>query len=371
MEINTTNIANNLKRVKAAVPSGTHIMAVVKADAYGHGAAPVAMISLEQGASFLGVALLEEGVALRRAGIAAPILFMGAFFPWQAPDLVRFGLTATVASVESAECLSDAAVASGRRARVHIKVDTGMGRIGLTPADIPGLVRRASRLPGIDIEGIFTHLACAECNQAMTLRQLEQFHDLTESLRAQGYFIPLRHAANSAAALAVPESALDMVRVGAALYGLSPTGATPPGPEWAQAMSFHTRVAYVKAVPANTTVSYGAAYVSRGPEVIATLPVGYADGYSRSLSGKAEVLLNGERRHVVGKVCMDQIMISLPLDAHVEVGDEVILMGCQGDDTIYAEDLARWTGSIGYEVVCGISKRVPRVYVGGRELEQQ
>ncbi len=367
VEVNTGNIARNLRQIKSTLPKDTQILAVVKADGYGHGAAPVAIRALEEGVSFLGVALVEEGVALRRAGIAAPILFMEDLFPWQALDLVRYGLTATIASYESAEMLSEAAMALGKKAKAHVKVDTGMGRLGLPPNEIADLVRLVAELPGIEIEGIFTHLACAECNSEMTGRQLEQFDDITEKLRREGHEIPIRHVANSAAMLSLPEAAYDMVRVGGIMYGLSPLGTVAPEKPWVPALSFHTRVSYVKLVGPGTPVSYGATYVTSGREIIATLPVGYADGYPRALSNVGEVLIGGERCPVVGRVCMDQTMVSLPADSDVRVGDEVTLIGAQGGNRIFAEELAKAAGTIGYEIVCAISKRVPRVYVAGDE----
>ena len=363
VEVDTGSIAKNIERVRAAIPGKTQIMAVVKADGYGHGAVPVAIAALKSGAAFLGVALVEEGIALRRAGIVAPILFMESLFPWQASDLVRYGLTATVASYESADVLSESAALLGRKAKVHIKVDTGMGRLGLPPDAIPGLVRHVSGLPRLEIEGIFTHLACAESDPSMTRRQLELFHDVVDSLAAQGREIPIKHVANSAAALCVPEAAMDMVRIGGAMYGISPMGTSPLSRGWQPALSFKTRVSYVKPVKVGATVSYGATYVAPGPQLIATLPVGYADGYSRLLSGRGEVLIGGVRCPVAGRVCMDQIMAVLPPDSDARVGDEVVLIGKQGDEVIYAEDIARIMGTIGYEVVCAISKRVPRVYV--------
>lgn len=363
VEVNTRSIARNLRHIKSALPADTQILAVVKADGYGHGAAPIAIRALEEGVSFLGVALVEEGVALRRAGIAAPVLFMESPFPWQALDLVKYGLTATVASYESADMLSDAAVVLGKKARVHIKVDTGMGRLGLSPTATVGLVRHVAKLPGIEIEGIFTHLACAESDLDMTHRQLEQFDDVESKLSAEGYDIPIRHVANSAAALSLPETFYDMVRVGGIMYGLSPLGTTAPSEPWTPALSFHTRVSYIKLVGPQTPISYGASYVTSGPELIATLPVGYADGYPRALSNVGEVLIAGERRPIVGRVCMDQVMVSLPPDAEVKVGDEVVLIGAQGEERIFAEEIARAAGTIGYEIVCAISKRVPRVYV--------
>ncbi|MGI6145950.1 MAG: alanine racemase [Firmicutes bacterium] len=367
VEVDTDAIADNLRVVRNALPQGAKVMAVVKADGYGHGAVPVAQAAIEAGAEFLGVALVEEGIALRRAGITRPILYMETLFPWQASELVEAGLTATVASFECADLLEEAAARLRRKVPVHIKVDTGMGRLGLSPSEIPALVAHVSRLPHLELEGIFTHLACAECDDDITRQQLGKFSDLLDQLKREGYDIPIAHAANSAAAMQVADSAFDMVRVGAAMYGISPNGTGPLYPGLRPALSFITKVSYVKTVCAGTTVSYGATYRCRCTETIATLPVGYADGYSRALSSKGQVILGGQRRPIVGRVCMDQTMIAVPPDVPVRVGDEVVLIGAQGSERITVEEVAAITGTISYEVVCSISKRVPRVYTGKQQ----
>jgi alanine racemase len=367
VEIDTDAIADNLREVRKTLPSHTSVMAVVKADAYGHGAVPVAATAIRAGAEFLGVALVEEGVALRRAGITRPILYMETLFPWQASELVQADLTATVATQGCADLLEEAAARLRRRVAVHIKVDTGMGRLGLPPAEIPALVDRVARLPHLEIEGIFTHLACAECDDCMTDRQLDQFARLLDKLEAMGHHIPVVHVANSAAVMHVPAAAFNMVRVGALLYGISPSGTSPLEGGFRPALSFHTRVSFVKTVDVGTTVSYGATYKCGRRESIVTLPVGYADGYSRALSSRGQVLIDGRRRPIVGRVCMDQMMVAIDEDEHVEVGDEVVLIGRQGDEVITAEEIASLTGTISYEVVCGISKRVPRVYTGSQQ----
>lgn len=363
VEVDTSAIESNFALVRKALPVQAKAMAVVKADGYGHGAVPVALAAIEAGAEFLGVALVEEGIALRRAGIICPILYMEAMFPWQAIDIVRFGITATVTSHRCADMLEKAATQLRRRARVHIKVDTGMGRLGLAPADIPGLADYVAKQPHLELEGVFTHLACAECDPDMTSRQLSQFADLIDLLRRKGYNVPLAHVANSVAAMSIPEAAFDMVRVGGVMYGLSPAGTTPPDDSFKPALSFHTRVSFVKTSCAGATISYGATYKCSRKEMVVTLPVGYADGYSRALSGKGQVLIGGERRPIAGRVCMDQTMIALPQDYDVHEGDEVVLIGKQGGERILAEEIAAMIGTIGYEVVCSISKRVPRVYV--------
>lgn len=367
VEIDTDAIADNLREVRKTLPSHTSVMAVVKADAYGHGAVPVAAAAIRAGAEFLGVALVEEGVALRRAGITRPILYMETLFPWQASELVQADLTATVATQGCADLLEEAAARLRRRVAVHIKVDTGMGRLGLPPAEIPALVDRVARLPHLEIEGIFTHLACAECDDCMTDRQLDQFARLLDKLEAMGHHIPVVHVANSAAVMHVPVAAFNMVRVGALLYGISPSGTSPLEGGFRPALSFHTRVSFVKTVDVGTTVSYGATYKCGRRESIVTLPVGYADGYSRALSSRGQVLIDGRRRPIVGRVCMDQMMVAIDEDEYVEVGDEVVLIGRQGDEVITAEEIASLTGTISYEVVCGISKRVPRVYTGSQQ----
>lgn len=367
VEVDTDAIADNLREVRRALPAHTAVMAVVKADGYGHGAVPVAAAAIRAGAEFLGVALVEEGVALRRAGISRPILYMETLFPWQASELVQAGLTATVATKGCADLLEEAASRMRRRVTVHIKVDTGMGRLGLPPSEIPALADHVASLPHLELEGIFTHLACAECDDCMTSRQLEQFVGLLDKLENMGHHIPVVHVANSAAVMHVPAASFNLVRVGAALYGFSPSGPAPLGGGYRPALSFHTRVSFVKTVDKGATVSYGATYRSSKRETIVTLPVGYADGYSRALSSRGQVLIGGKRRPIVGRVCMDQIMVAIDEDEHVEVGDEVVLIGSQGGETVTVEEIAALTGTITYEVVCGISKRVPRVYTGSQQ----
>lgn len=367
VEVDTDAIADNLRSVRKALPERTAVMAVVKADGYGHGAVPVAAAAIRAGAEFLGVALVEEGVALRRAGITRPILYMETLFPWQASELVQAGLTATVVTSGCADLLEEAAARMRRKVAVHIKVDTGMGRIGLPPSEIPALAQHVACLPHLELEGIFTHLACAECDDCMNRRQLDQFMRLLGTLESMGLHIPIVHAANSAAVMHVPEAAFNLVRVGAALYGISPSGTGALGQGYRPALSFHTRVSFVKTACEGTTVSYGATYTCRRREIIATLPVGYADGYSRALSSRGQVLMGGKRWPIVGRVCMDQIMVAIDDGERVEVGDEAVLIGSQGGETITAEEIASLTGTIGYEVVCGISKRVPRVYTGSQQ----
>lgn len=375
-EVDLGAIAHNVQTLKAAVGDKVELYAVVKADAYGHGALPVALRALESGATRLAVAFVEEGVALRQAGITAPILVMGWTPPRQLPLAVAHDLAQTIFTEEDGRALADAAEAAGRKATAHIKVDTGMGRLGFPVAGgdaaaVAAAIGRVARLPLLDLEGIFTHFSvsegASEPDRAYTFQQLASFHDLLGRLASQGIAFRLRHAANSGAIWRLPAAHLDAVRAGISLYGYYPEGAPPAGPwPWPlirPALTWRTRVGLVKEAPAGVSVSYGRAYTTRGLERLATLPVGYADGYNRGLSGRGQVLLGGRRATVAGRVCMDQIVVRLPdgLDAHP--GDEVVLLGRQGEEAITADEMGGWLGTISYEILCAIGKRVPRIYL--------
>lgn len=366
-EIDLDCVAHNLRLAREAVGPAVAVMAVVKADAYGHGAVPVARAALAAGAARLGVAALEEARALRQSGIAAPVLIMGWTPPGQLEAALELNLTLTLFSAADARAVSELASRRGRRARVHVKVDTGMGRLGF-PAGEGAVAEIASlcRLPGLEPEGIYTHLAASDLDREFTLEQLGRFQAVIRDLEALGITFPMRHAANSGAVWHVPEAHLDMVRLGISLYGYHPAGHEAAGdrPALRPALSWLTAVAQVKEVPPGTPVSYGRTYVTRWWERLATLPVGYADGYSRGLSNRGAVLIGGRRAPVVGRVCMDQIVVSVPAGVEVRQGDEAVLIGRQGDEAISADDLAGWLGTINYEILCAISKRVPRYYRG-------
>jgi len=366
-EVNLAVIGRNITAIRKRIGPGPEIMAVVKADAYGHGAVQVATTALTSGATWLGVASVEEGVVLRKSGIIAPILVLGQLFPSQARRALRYSLSCTVSTYEFAEALSVAATQEGKKGKCHVKVDTGMGRIGVLPRQAPSFVRRVAMLPNIEVEGIYTHFATADSDDKSFAReQLSRFMDVIDALRAAGVDVQFRHAANSAACLDMPEARLDLVRLGILMYGLSPFSTErfqklKREMEIRPALSLKTRACFVKRVPAGTPIGYGATYVTREDTVVVTLPVGYADGLSRGLSNRGEVLIRGRRFPIVGRVCMDQCMVDTGgLD--VEVGEEVVLIGTQGDQEITAEDVADRLGTISYEVVCAISKRVPRVY---------
>lgn len=366
-EIDLESISHNAALIKETVGARVALMAVVKADGYGHGAVPVARAALAGGASRLAVAMVEEGAALRAAGIGAPVLVLGRTPPAQVSEAIGLDLALTLVTLADAEETAAAARRAGKRVRVHVKVDTGMGRLGFPVADprTQGEIARLCRLSGLEVEGIYTHFAVSEEDRDFTLLQLERFHDLLDRLRSEGIGFPLRHAANSGAIWHVPESHLDMVRAGISLYGYHPAGAAAaagPVARLRRALAWKTAVAQVKEVPAGTTVSYGRTYVTSGVARLATLPVGYADGYNRGLSNRGQVLVGGVRAPVVGRVCMDQIVVDVTHAGAVRPGDEVVLIGAQGGDELTADDMAAWLGTISYEVLCAIGKRVPRFY---------
>jgi len=365
-EIDLGAIANNVREIRRVTKSSAKVLAVVKANGYGHGAVEVSRVALANGAQWLGVARMSEGVALREAGLEAPVLVLSYVPPEQAREVLRYRLSQTVYTHDMARVLAEAAAREGTRAKVHIKVDTGMGRIGWVAGQ--GVVQEILRLaktPHLEIEGIFTHFADADADdKKYTRRQLELFLEITEALRKGGLDIPLKHAANSPALMEMPETHLDLVRAGIIVYGLYPSGrVVHSNLKLRPAMSLKAKVAYVKKVPAGYKVSYGCTYTTVNPTVIATLPLGYADGYPRSLSSKGEVLLSGRRVPVIGRVCMDQIMVDAGLTSEVEMGDEAVLIGRQGDEEITADEIAMKIGTINYEVVCMVSYRVPRIYV--------
>jgi alanine racemase len=370
IEIDLGAIASNVRRLKRLVGEGVGIIASLKADAYGHGAVKVAQTALSNGVDVLGVACLNEAVALRRADIDAPILILGYTPAWQARDVVLNDVTVTVFSLDVVRALSRAGEDLDSDVRIHVKADTGMGRLGLAPGKVLDFVRQCLDLPRIVVEGLFTHLAVADMPDARgvpgwgrdyTLRQLKAFEQVVAELAGAGIEMRYIHAANSAAAFAFPQSRFNMVRPGIALYGLDPSPEVPCPPGFEQALSFKTQVAQVKELPAGSYVSYGCTYQTTAPAHIAVIPVGYADGFRRGPRDWGEVLVKGQRAPVVGTVCMDQTMIDVTHVAGVRQGDEVVLIGEQGGDRITVRDVAERLGTINYEVVAEIMARVPRV----------
>ncbi|HOQ23599.1 MAG TPA: alanine racemase [Bacillota bacterium] len=364
-EINLQSIKDNICAIQAHVGSGVQLMAVVKAEAYGHGAVEVAKAARSVGVHWFGVSLPEEGIALRKVGITEPILVFGPLQTSQVGPVVKYDLTSTVCLEEAVRALSSEAVRQGKTAKVHVKIDTGMGRVGVLPGQAVDFVQKIRELPGIEVEGIFSHFATAdEADLGYAYQQLRVFNGALARLGEAGISVPVRHIANSGAIIGMPEAYFDLVRPGIILYGLYPSDevakeriALKP------AFSLKTRITHVKKVPAGTGISYGQIYHTKQETGIATIPIGYADGWSRLLSGKAHVLIHGRRFPIVGRICMDQCMVEIG-DEPVKVGEEVVLIGRQGDAVITVEEVAGHLGTINYEVICMISDRVPRVFVG-------
>lgn len=370
-EIDLNAIQHNVKALRQ-MAGGAELMAVVKADGYGHGAVPVAQAALEAGATWLGVATLEEGVELRKAGLTAPILILGYIPPAQADTVVLYDLRATVFHLDLARALAQWGRALMRSVPVHVKIDTGMARVGVQPGAAVDFAGELAKLPQIELEGVFTHMAVADDpTNPFTAEQLARFQDVLTHLRDAGFTPKIRHAANSASILAHPGTHFDLVRAGIALYGQPPDPAVTWPAELRPALTWKTRISFLKTVSPGTSVSYGRTYRAAGSERIASLPVGYADGYSRHLSNRGEVLIGGQRCPIVGRVCMDQTMVRVPEGVEANVGDEAVLIGRQGDQEITASEMAGMIGTINYEITCAVSKRVPRVYRRDGQLQKQ
>ena len=362
LEVDLEAVASNLRLVRQIVGDGVAVMAVLKADGYGHGAIRIARTAMNNGAQMLGVACLSEGVTLRRSGIAAPILVLGYTPAWQAREAVIHDIALTVFDRDTVGAASRAGREVGRTARVHVKVDSGMGRLGLLPDRALPLLQYAATRPNLEVEGLFTHFSVAdEADKTYTYWQLRRFVGVLDQARGAGIAAPIVHSANSAATFGVPEARFNMVRVGIALYGLAPGTDAPLPPGFRPALSFKTRVAQVKVLPPGSYVSYGNAYQAEAEIRIAVIPVGYADGFRRSPATWKYVLVKGQQAVIVGRVCMDQTMIDVTHVDGVRQGDEVVLIGQQGQASITAEMVADWLGTIGYEVVSEILARVPRV----------
>ena len=363
-DINLSHLASNVREFRKFLPDTVKLLAVVKADAYGHGACEVAEVALQEGASMLGVASLEEGAALRQKGIKSPILILGCTDPRQNLSLLEMQLTPTVFSWEAASSFSQQAQARGKRAAIHVKIDTGMGRLGLAdPRNTIDFLERVAALPGIILEGVYTHFAAAdEKDKNFTRHQLRLFNSILNACKERGIEVPLKHAANSAAALELPETHLDMVRIGIGLYGCYPSREMNNQIKLLPVMSLKSRIIFLKKVSAGTPVSYGRTYFAPDDTTIATVPLGYGDGYNRLLSNKGFMLVQGRRVPIVGRVCMDHTMLDVGKISFVQEGDEVVAFGRQGHGELNVEEIAGQLGTISYEVLCNIGSRVPRVY---------
>ncbi len=363
-EVRLDRFKRNVERVRRAVGPGVEVMAVVKADAYGHGAVPIARAALEAGATRLAVGDSSEALALREAAIAAPIAVLGALVEREIDEVVHHGITPTVHSLDRVKLLDLKARRHGRRLPVHLMVDTGMGRLGVRPSSAEALLVEIASRPNLVLEGVATHFAAAADDPAFTTEQLARFTALLARARARGLTIPIAHAANSAALAARPEARLDLVRPGAALYGLDPSGAAArAGLGLEPVLALRSQVVFLKRVEKGTPIGYGTGCRTGHATRVATVAIGYHDGYPHPLSGKAWVLIRGRRAPLLGTVTMDYIMADVGHIPGVRVGDAVTLVGRDGAEEIRCEELAKLAGTIAYDIPAGLGRRVRRVYV--------
>ncbi len=369
--ISVAALENNFRIVQKCVGPERTIMAMVKADAYGHGILEISRIMLKLGAGYLGVAYLEEAVYLRKNGIEAPILVLGAINTDQIDDFLENGIEITASSIDKSRAISEAAVRKGVTAKVHLKIDTGMERIGVHWYNAKRFIAETLDMPGIDIRGIFSHLAKAESDTSFTAAQLDRFEETLEIYGKLSPLPPYVHIANSAAVLNYPRSYYTMVRPGILLYGYDPAGLhhgrSCEGMEIEPAMSLISKVSYFKVCPPETGISYGHTYKTPSQTRVVTLPVGYGDGYSRLLSNQGETIIRGKTCPVAGTICMDQMMVDIGPDGTAYNGDDALLFGKYGESYIPLESLCSKIGTIPYEFLCGISGRVPRIYTNCRQ----
>ena len=361
-EVDLGALGFNYRQIQKRIPKGVKLLAVVKADAYGHGAIPVSLKLEKLGVEYLGVAIPEEGVELRRGGVKTPILVLGGIFGGEEDQIFRFRLTPVLFRKDSLKLLSREAERRKKKVKVHLKVDTGMGRLGVPLSLWLDFLKEVKRFPNIEIEGILSHYSMIDEEKGYTKNQWRAFQKAVAIAHEMGISYQYLHMASSATFDAFPAYSGNLVRPGIMLYGSYPSPTFQDLIPLKPVMTLKTRIHFLKSVPPGTRISYGGTFATQRESVIATLPIGYADGYSRHLSNHGEVLIHGKRAPVVGKVCMDFIMVDVTAIPHVSVGDEVILMGRQGKEEITAEEIAEKINSISYEVLCLIGKRVPRIY---------
>lgn len=365
-EVNLQAVRHNIEEARKNIKSDTKIMAIVKANAYGHGAVPVSKALISQVDAY-GVAMIEEALELRDAGINKMILILGYTGEEWYEELVKHCISQTIYTYDMAKKLSDVAVSFGKQTPIHIKIDTGMGRIGFAPTEESlDIVEKISHLPGVFIEGIFTHFARADEKTIEAAKEpFARYMQFVQELEKKGIRIPIRHVSNSASIISFPEANLDMVRSGITTYGLYPSEDVPKEILKLQpAMSWKSKISFVKPIEPGTSISYGGTFTAEKPMIVATVPVGYADGMKRDLSGKGRVLVHGQYAQILGRVCMDQFMIDVTDISNVKMGDTVTIFGKDGDKCIPVEEIAELSHSFNYEFVCSISNRVPRKYIG-------
>lgn len=358
LEIDTKALQSNIKAVKNKLSEDTEIMAIVKANAYGHGMNRVAKEVLSAGVKHLAVATVSEGVKLRKAGIKAPILILGTVFKRQLATIIEYELIPNIYNYQMAKKLNS----YGQEIEIHVKVDTGMGRIGILAEQAVAEIKKIAALENINLTGLFSHFAAADENDEYTMQQLEKFKTIINQLKAENIKIKNYHIANSAAIINYPASYFDLVRMGIILYGLYPNSELKDELSLEPVLSWKARIVNLKEVSAGTSISYGCTYTTDKATKIATLPVGYHDGYFRALSNQGRVICYGKKVPIVGRVCMDQFMIDVT-GLKAKKGDVVTLLGQEGDVIITATDLAKKVGTINYEIVSRIGRRVPRIYL--------
>ncbi len=369
-EINIDALISNFREIRRVTDKNSKIMAIVKADAYGHGFLEVAKALVKEGADAFGVALIEEAMQLRNSGFEQPILVLGSIPEEDYQEAIENNISLTVFSMETAMKLSGIAQKCGKIAKIHIKLDTGMSRLGYVIGDenesVVEEVLEISKLPGVKIEGVFSHFSTSdEEDKSYTLMQLERFKSVCDTLKKKGLLDIICHIANSGAIIMYPDSHMDMVRPGVILYGLYPSNDVdktklPLTP----VMTLKTKITHIKTLGKGRGISYGKEYITDGPTKVATVPIGYADGYVRSTAKEGMMLVSGQKVRILGRICMDQCMIDVTDVNNINVGDEVIVFS---DKEILADDVAKWTSTINYEVVCLVSKRIPRVYIKNGE----
>jgi alanine racemase len=360
-EVNLDAIQHNVQVAKKSIKPTTKLCAVVKADAYGHGAVQVAQAADRAGANFFAVALPQEGILLRDAGIEKPILVLGLLAPKVADLVVKYNLSYAVFDEERLMALNEAALANHAKAKIHLAVDTGMHRIGMHVGAAGAFAEKAAKLPGIKIEGMFSHFATAdESNKDFAAYQFNRFQEAARRIEAKGIHIPIKHIANSAAIAELPQYQMDMVRQGVTLYGMRPANIVKPYKNYRPAMVVKATVGFVKTLPAGAGIGYGQTFVTAKPSVIATVPIGYADGLNRALSNNGYMIIRGKHAPIVGRICMDQVMLDVTGIPDVKIGDEVTVFG--GEELPF-ETVAKWQKTICYEITCALSPRLPRIYV--------
>jgi alanine racemase len=361
--INLTTLEANYNLIRSKVPAGVKLLCVVKADAYGHGVLPIARLLEGVGVDYLGVATMSEGIFLREQGVICPILVMGGFLPWEEIKAAADKrLSVVLHDFMTLERILGIALSGPRKLHVHVKVDTGMGRLGFTADALPDVFSSLKKVDGVVIEGMMSHFASSEQRDEYGMGQTEQFREALKIAAREGVVPGIAHMANSGAITVYPEALFDMVRVGISLYGSHPDKALADLLPVTQVMKVASRIASIKNFPAGAALSYGRTFVTEGPMKIAYVPVGYADGYPRSLSNRGVVLIGGERRPIVGRICMDWFLVDVTGLGDVHVGDTVVLLGRDKDEAITADEIAEQAGTIPYEILCKISARVPRIY---------